>query len=66
MGGLTLNEDIIHTCRTLIALWDTFDELHSMCIHTPENADAFTKNIKLTSKLLLDKLKEVEGELNGK
>lgn len=58
-----MNENIIHTCRTLIALWDTFDELHSMRIHTSENADAFTKNIKITSKLLLDELKEVEGEL---
>ena len=58
-----MNEDIIHTCRTLIALWDAYDELHFMRIHNETNCKAFDKNIRQTCKLLLDKLKEVEGDV---
>lgn len=58
-----MNEKIVNNCRTLIALWDTFDELHFMRIHNEANCEAFEKNIKQTSKLLLEELKEIEGEL---
>lgn len=58
-----MNEKIVNNCRTLIALWDVFDDLHFMRIHNEANCKAFEKNIKQTCKLLLDELKEVEGEL---
>ena len=55
-------EDIIHSCRTLVALWDTYDELHFMRIHTPENCKAFEKSIRVNCKVLLKELKEMEED----
>ena len=58
-----MNDSIIHTCRVLVALWDTYDELYSMRIHNESNCQAFDKNIKTTSKILLEKLREIEDQL---
>ena len=53
-----MNEDIIDTCRTLVALWDTMDELHYMRIHNPVNIKAFEKNIKEETEYLHQKIHE--------
>lgn len=58
-----MNEKIVNNCRTLVALWDTFDDLHFMRIHNEANCKAFTENIKQTCKILLEELKEIEDEL---
>ena len=38
-------EDIIYSCRKLIALHDVYDELWSMRIYNSCNCDAFDKEI---------------------
>ena len=38
-------EDLIFSCRTLVALHDVYDELWFMRIHNPENCKAFDKHI---------------------
>ena len=38
-------EDLIFSCRKLIALHEVYDELYSMRIHNPANCEAFDKEI---------------------
>ena len=38
-------EDLIFSCRKLIALHDVYDELWSMRIHNTDNCKAFDKEI---------------------
>lgn len=38
-------EDLIFSCRKLVALDDVFDELLSMRIHNEDNCEAFVKKL---------------------
>lgn len=54
-------EDLIFSCRILIALHDVYDELYSMRIYNEDNCNAFNKEIEYT----IQRIKELcEEELN--
>lgn len=53
-------EDLIFSCRKLVALYDVYDELYSMRIHNSDNCEAFDKEIKYS----ISRIKELcEEEL---
>lgn len=51
-------EDLIFSCRKLVALHDVFDELYSMRIHNQNNREAFTKEIDYLIKRIYQQCKE--------
>lgn len=51
-------EDLIYSCRRLIALHDVYDELWFMRIHNPNNCQAFDKAILSTIKTIKEQCEE--------
>lgn len=51
-------EDLIFSCRKLIALHDVYDELWSMRIHNTWNCEAFDKEIEY----IISRIKELCDE----
>ena len=52
-------EDLIFSCRKLVALYDVFDELFSMRIHNENNCEAFCKEIDHLIKRIKEQCEEV-------
>ena len=51
-------EDLIFSCRKLVALHDVFDELYSMRIHNENNCEAFSKEINYLIKNIKEQCEE--------
>ena len=51
-------EDLIFSCRKLVALYDVFDELFSMRIHNKDNCEAFSKEIEYLIKRIKEQCEE--------
>lgn len=51
-------EDLIFSCRKLVALHDVFDELFSMRIHNENNCEAFNKEIDFLIKRIKEQCEE--------
>ena len=51
-------EDLIFSCRKLVALHDVFDELFSMGIHNQNNCEAFRKEIDYLIKRIKEQCEE--------
>ena len=51
-------EDLIFSCRKLVALYDVFDELFSMGIHNKDNCEAFSKEIEYLIKRIKEQCEE--------
>lgn len=52
-------EDLIFSCRKLVALDGVFDELLSMGIYNENNCEAFTKEIVYLIKRIKEQCEEV-------
>ena len=52
-------EDLIFSCRKLVALHDVFDELFSMRIHNENNYEAFIKEINYLIKRIKEQCEEM-------
>ena len=52
-------EDLIFSCRKLVALHDVFDELFSMRIHNENNCEAFNKEVDFLIKRIKEQCEEV-------
>ena len=57
-----MNENIVYHCRKIVALWDVFDDLHSMRIHNVENIKAITDDMEFHCRELK---KELSNEFGG-
>ena len=51
-------EDLIFSCRKLVALHDVFDELYSMRIHNKNNCEAFSEEIDYLIKRIKEQCEE--------
>lgn len=52
-------EDLIFSCRKLVALDDVFDELFNMKIHNENNCEAFNKEINYLIKRIKEQCEEM-------
>lgn len=51
-------EDLIFSCRKLVALHDVFNELFSMRIHNKNNCEAFSEEIDFLIKRIKEQCED--------